>query len=113
MQPEPCPETLCRLQSVPGSPAHYCRDHPQSHTRSVVEAADSVPGEALISLTHFAWLAISLAQGLWQAMRSELDLSVPRLERYPLPQPHYEYAIGDGLYNSARDYLEQIEAYKE
>ena len=52
-------------------------------------------------------------QGLWQAMKSELDLSVPQLEHYPLPQPLYAQEIGDGLYNSERDYLEQLEAYKE
>jgi len=52
-------------------------------------------------------------QGLWHAMKSELDLSVPQLERYPLPYPIYTQEIGDGLYNSERDYLEQLEAYKE
>src|SRR5256714_3934091 len=52
-------------------------------------------------------------QGLWQALRSELDLSVPHVEHYPLPQPMYTEEIGDGLYNSERDYLEQLEAYKE
>src|SRR6266581_6899910 len=52
-------------------------------------------------------------QGLWQAMKSELDLSIPQVEHYPLPQPLYTEEIGDGLYNSERDYLEQLEAYKE
>src|SRR6266702_3504837 len=52
-------------------------------------------------------------QGLWQAMRQELDVSVPDLGYYPLPLPEYAEEIGDGLYNSARDYLEQVEAYKE
>ena len=52
-------------------------------------------------------------QGLWQTMKSELDLSVPQLEYYPLPHPLYAEEIGDGLYNSERDYLEQLEAYKE
>ncbi len=46
-------------------------------------------------------------------MRSELDLSVPHVEHYPLPQPLYAEEIGEGLYNSERDYLEQLEAYKE
>jgi hypothetical protein len=50
-------------------------------------------------------------QALWQAMRSELDLSIPHLEYYPLPEPAFADEFGDGLYNSARDYLEQIEAY--
>ncbi|HEY6407942.1 MAG TPA: hypothetical protein VIY29_10790, partial [Ktedonobacteraceae bacterium] len=52
-------------------------------------------------------------QGLWQAMKNELDRSVPPLEQYPLPYPIYSEEIGDGLYNSERDYLEQLEAYKE
>ena len=52
-------------------------------------------------------------QAVWQAMRSELDVSVPNLEYYPLPEPAFAGEIGDGLYNSERDYLEQIEAYKQ
>src|SRR2546423_1732921 len=51
-------------------------------------------------------------QGLWQAMRQELDVSVPDLGYYPLPQPECYGEIGDGLYDSGRDYLEQLEAYK-
>lgn len=49
---------------------------------------------------------------LWQAIRGELDLSVPHLERYAPPEPVYQYEIGEGLYNSERDYLEQLDAYK-
>jgi intein/homing endonuclease len=52
-------------------------------------------------------------QRLWQAIREELSLSVPHLDAYALPQPVEASEIGDGLYNSERDYLEQIEAYKE
>jgi hypothetical protein len=44
---------------------------------------------------------------------SELNRSVPPLEQYPLPYPMYSDEIGDGLYNSERDYLHQLEAYKE
>ncbi len=51
-------------------------------------------------------------QSLWQAIRGELSVSIPHLDYYPLPQAGYAQEIGDGLYNSARDYLEQIEAYK-
>ncbi len=51
-------------------------------------------------------------QVLWQAIRGELGVSTPHLDYYPLPQAGYAQEIGDGLYNSARDYLEQIEAYK-
>jgi hypothetical protein len=52
-------------------------------------------------------------QALWQAMRRELDLSVPNLDSYPLPTPIFSNELADGLYDSARDYLEQIEAYKQ
>jgi hypothetical protein len=53
------------------------------------------------------------AQNVWQAMRQELDLSVPDLAAYPQPIPIFSDEWGDGLYDSARDYLEQIEAYKQ
>ncbi|HEY6406512.1 MAG TPA: hypothetical protein VIY29_03480 [Ktedonobacteraceae bacterium] len=52
-------------------------------------------------------------QAVWQTMRSELDLSVPQLDDYPLPSPIFTDELGYGLYDSARDYLEQIEAYKQ
>src|SRR3989440_11950133 len=52
-------------------------------------------------------------QGLWQAIRNELGVSVPNLDYYPLPVPAPAGEVGEGLYNSARDYLEQIEAYKQ
>ena len=51
-------------------------------------------------------------QHLWHAMRSDLEAAVPNLLYYPLPLPEYPDEIGEGLYNSARDYLEQVEAYK-
>jgi len=46
-------------------------------------------------------------------MRSELDLSVPGLDDYPLPAPVFTGEFGEGLYDSSRDYLQQIEAYKQ
>jgi hypothetical protein len=46
-------------------------------------------------------------------MKSELDVSLPGLDAYGVPQPHVYDELGDGLYNSERDYLEQIEAYKQ
>src|SRR6266571_2914512 len=49
---------------------------------------------------------------LWHAMRADLEAAVPDLRYYPLPLPEYPDEIGEGLYNSARDYLEQVEAYK-
>ena len=50
---------------------------------------------------------------LWQAMKQELALSAPRLDGYVLPQAAIANEIGEGLYDSTRDYIEQIEAYKE
>lgn len=51
-------------------------------------------------------------QALWQAMRTDLAASMPDVTNYPVPEPVYDEEIGAGLYNSERDYLEQIEAYK-
>ena len=45
-------------------------------------------------------------------MRQDLDVSVPDLGYYPVPQPECYGEIGDGLYDSSRDYLVQLEAYK-
>ena len=50
---------------------------------------------------------------LWQAMKQEMALSAPRLDGYALPQAAIANEIGEGLYDSTRDYIEQIEAYKE
>ena len=52
-------------------------------------------------------------QALWQAMRNELELSVPHLDDSLLPTPIFSDEFGQGLYDSERDYLEQIEAYKQ
>ncbi len=51
-------------------------------------------------------------QHVWQAIRQELGISIPYLDNYALPQPAYAEEVGDGLYNTERDYLEQLEAYK-
>src|SRR6266566_4745473 len=51
-------------------------------------------------------------QNTWHSLKSELDLSVPNLAYYALPEPAIADELGDGLYNTEREYLEQIEAYK-
>lgn len=51
-------------------------------------------------------------KNLWQAMRDDLRANVLDLEAYPVPFPIGTEEFGEGLYNSARDYLEQIQAYK-
>lgn len=38
---------------------------------------------------------------------------MPDLSEYAVLEPVIAQEIGDGLYNSERDYLEQIEAYKQ
>lgn len=52
-------------------------------------------------------------QQLWQALRHELRATMPALDAYPVPQAVFAEEIDDGLYNSRRDYLEQIAAYKQ
>ncbi len=49
---------------------------------------------------------------VWQAMRSSLRENLPDLWNYPVPQASSAYEVGEGLYNSERDYLEQVAAYK-
>ncbi len=51
-------------------------------------------------------------QLLWQEMSDELKASTPDLDEYPLPEAEAATEIGTGLYNSERDYLEQIDVYK-
>jgi aspartate/tyrosine/aromatic aminotransferase len=50
---------------------------------------------------------------IWQAMRQDLSASVPDLDYYALPVSAPAQELGEGLYSSERDYLEQIEAYKQ
>lgn len=49
---------------------------------------------------------------VWQAIGQDLREQLPQLEDYPIPQPYEAEELGDGLYNSERDYLNQIAAYK-
>jgi hypothetical protein len=49
---------------------------------------------------------------VWQAIGRDLQENAPDVERYPVPQPEIAEEIGEGLYNSARAYLDQIAAYK-
>jgi len=52
-------------------------------------------------------------QALWQAISADLRAAMPDLDDYPLPDARDADEIGDGLYNSERDYLDQIDAYKQ
>lgn len=50
---------------------------------------------------------------VWQAIGRDLRVNVPDVENYPVPEPYEAEEIGEGLYNSQREYLDQIVAYKE
>ncbi len=52
-------------------------------------------------------------QSTWQAMRDQLEDVMPTLSAYPVPEARPGQEIGEGLYNSERDYLEQIDVYKQ
>src|SRR5256714_2342063 len=49
---------------------------------------------------------------LWQAIRDHLRANMPHLEDYPVPEAEQAWEIGDGLFNSERDYLSQVAVYK-
>lgn len=51
-------------------------------------------------------------QQLWQEVSDDLRASILDLDEYPLPEADAASEIGEGLYNSERDYLEQIDVYK-
>lgn len=51
-------------------------------------------------------------QDVWHAIRTDLAHAAPSVASYPVPEPEIGAELGDGLYNSARDYMEQIDAYK-
>ena len=50
---------------------------------------------------------------LWETITEDLQAQTPDLDEYPIPQGKKAEELGDGLYNSQRDYLEQIEVYKQ
>ncbi len=52
-------------------------------------------------------------QGLWQAIKDDLARYTGVIEEHPLPDAYVGGELGSGLYNTERDYLGQIEAYKE
>jgi len=52
-------------------------------------------------------------RAVWQAVSADLHTSTPDLDDYPRPANQEADELGDGLYNSTRDYLEQIDAYKQ
>jgi hypothetical protein len=64
---------------------------------------------------EFARRAVGLVEQLrpiWQAMRADLQDSSSLAEQYPVPEAAWGEEVGDGLYNSGRDYLDQVDSYK-
>lgn len=51
-------------------------------------------------------------QALWRAINADLEYEKPELDNYPTPDAYEPNELGEGLYNSDRDYLDQINAYK-
>lgn len=51
--------------------------------------------------------------GLWQAITNELEENAPYLDAYPVPAGLPTIDRGGALYDSAQDYLAQIQTYKE
>jgi hypothetical protein len=49
---------------------------------------------------------------LWATITEDLQARTPDLDEFPVPQAEEAEELGDGLYNSERSYLEQIEVYK-
>lgn len=52
-------------------------------------------------------------QELWQAISDDLQAEAPDLDEYAIPEGREAEEIADGLYNSERDYLDQIDVYKQ
>jgi hypothetical protein len=50
---------------------------------------------------------------LWQYIERDLQQEAPDLDQFRPPEAREARELGDGLYNSSRDYLQQIDAYKE
>ena len=51
-------------------------------------------------------------RAVWQAMTEELDRYTEVVDGYPVPQAYVGEELGEGLYNTGREYIEQIESYK-
>jgi len=50
---------------------------------------------------------------LWETITEDLQAQTPDLDEYPIPTGREADELGEGLYNSQRNYLEQIEVYKQ
>jgi len=52
-------------------------------------------------------------RALWEEIGDELKAQTPDLDEYLIPEGDEAHEIGMGLYNSQRDYMEQLEVYKQ
>lgn len=50
---------------------------------------------------------------LWEEISESLRDEQPDIDDYPLPEARPARELGDGLYNSERDYLDQLSEYKQ
>ncbi|MBU4232266.1 MAG: hypothetical protein L6277_10915 [Desulfobacterales bacterium] len=53
------------------------------------------------------------ARQLWHAISAELKHKMPDLENFPVPEPKEANEIDGALFDSNRDYFEQLTAYRE
>lgn len=51
-------------------------------------------------------------ENVWQAISTEMQAQAPDIEDYPIPEAATAHENGGALYDSGRDYVAQIEAYK-
>jgi hypothetical protein len=51
-------------------------------------------------------------QQLWQDISTEMQDERPDVEDWPMPEGNKGQEISEGLYNTERDYLDQIDVYK-
>ncbi len=52
-------------------------------------------------------------RSLWQSMTYELDNYTGTVDSYPVPQAYWGQELGEGLFNTSREYIEQVRSYKQ
>lgn len=56
---------------------------------------------------------VDRGENLWQAIKNDLWQAVPDIEAYPIPEPKDGNEFEEPLFDSNRDYFQQLEAYKK
>ena len=49
---------------------------------------------------------------VWETATAQLDRYTEVVDSYPVPQAYVGNELGEGLYNTEREYVEQVESYK-